>query len=246
MVDPQTERLAGTNSRSTNQDAQLFSSSINGRILPSQEISPPSGLAERLARASFDANLLNNFGESDPPSPIPLSNSMRLAFQANLNDSNFPGSVGYQERRIRNNPTPSIVSRRSNYSSSIADSTDLDSLSIVPEKKSLNISVQEFYDSIMYGEKSNHSKNICKFDSHVPNPHLSNSSLNIPVTPDMVKMLPKETLILSIKVLQFYQRKLLLKSFRTGKMTYFTLLKDYPTIILVCYFANPISQLLVH
>jgi hypothetical protein len=43
----------------------------------------------------------------------------------------------------------------------------------------------------MYGDKSNHNKNINKFDSHVPNPHLSNSSLNIPVTPDMVKNVAK-------------------------------------------------------
>ena len=116
---------------------------------------------------------------------------MRLVFQANPNGSNFPGSVGYLDRRIRNNPTPSIVSRRSNYSSSITDSTDLDSLSVVTEKKSLNRTVQDFYDSIMYGDKINHSKNISKLDSPVPNPHLSNSSLNIPVTPDMVKNVAK-------------------------------------------------------
>ena len=191
MVDPQAERLAGTNSRSTNHDAQLFSISGNGGILPHQEISPPSGLPGRLARASFHASSLNNLGQFDPPSPIPLSNSMRLAFQPNPNDSNFPGSVGYQDRRIRNDTSPSIMSRRSNYSSSVTDSTDLDSLSIAPEKKALNISVQDFYDSIMYGDKSNHNKNINKFDSHIPNPHLSNSSLNIPVTPDMVKNVAK-------------------------------------------------------
>ena len=40
MVDPQAERLAGTNSRSTNQDAQLFSRSGNGGILPQHEIHP--------------------------------------------------------------------------------------------------------------------------------------------------------------------------------------------------------------
>ena len=43
----------------------------------------------------------------------------------------------------------------------------------------------------MYGDKINHSKNISKFDSQVPNPHLSNSSLNIPVTPDIVKHVAK-------------------------------------------------------
>ena len=103
-VDPQAERLARFASSSTNQDAQIFSSSGNGGLLPHQEISPTSGFP---GRSASEPHVL---GEFDPPSPIPLSNSMRLAFQADPNESNFPGSVGYNERRIRNNTSPSIVS----------------------------------------------------------------------------------------------------------------------------------------
>ena len=94
---------------------------------------------------SSDANLLNDLREFDPPSPIPPNNSMHLAFQANPNGSNFPGSVG-PERRVRNNVSPPDFSRRSHYSSSIADSTDLDSLSVVTERRSLNRTVQDIHD----------------------------------------------------------------------------------------------------
>ena len=176
-VDPQAERLARFASSSTNQDAQIFSSSGNGGLLPHQEISPASGLPGISARVFPDANRLNNLGEFDPPSPIPLSNSMRLAFQADPNESNFPGSVGYNERRIRNNTSPSIVSRRSNYSSSIADSTDLDSASVFSEKKSMNRTVMDFHDSILYGDKVHLGRNNNTFDSQVPNSRLSNSSI---------------------------------------------------------------------
>ena len=87
-----------------------------------QEISPPSGFPGRFARASSDANLINDLGEFDPPSPISPHNSMHRAFQADPNDSNFPGSIGPFEQRARYHGNPADFGRRLHYSSSIVDS----------------------------------------------------------------------------------------------------------------------------
>ena len=138
---------------------------------------------------STNVNLFPDRERADPPSPILNENSLRRAYEAHLNEFNFPGTVG----TIRGGGSISTNregTEKSFVSASIADSTDFDSVSIANDKR-INTSFKDIHDSILYGDKKGLNTSINSFDAHVPNPFTSRSPFNIQIIDDYDKSIEK-------------------------------------------------------
>jgi hypothetical protein len=132
-----------------------------------------------------------SFGNLNPLlSPIPSDNPPQMAFAINPHDSNFPESVVGSIRGGGSIIDNGDFGRKSQYSASVVDSTDLDSVSIVNDKV-INTSVKDIHDSILYGDKKGLNTSNNSFDAHVPNPFTSRSSFNVQVIDDYDKSIEK-------------------------------------------------------
>ena len=117
---------------------------------------------------STNVNLFPDRERADPPSPILNENSLQRAYEAHLNEYNFPGTVGTS--RGGSVSTNREGQENSNVSASIADSTDFDSVSVVHDQ-GLNTSVRDIQNSIIYGDKKGINQHNHRFHANVGDSH---------------------------------------------------------------------------
>ena len=175
-----------------------FISAIGGNSNSSLGIVPESNAGAFAARSdatnshlpfgSTNVNLFPDRERTDPPSPILNENSLRRAYEAHLNEYNFPGTVG----TIRGGSvsTNRDGQENSNVSASIADSTDFDSVSAVNDK-GLNTSIRDIQNSIIYGDKKGLNQHNQRFHANVGDPFASRSSFTIKLDKDSKKRIEK-------------------------------------------------------